>query len=86
MTREAVLDAIEGTYRSVTGKRVRDLRPGDELVDDLGLDSLQGMEMLMDLERTYGVEIVNTAAMATISTVGDLIDVIVERTAVAVEG
>ena len=47
------------------------------LKDDLGADSLDEVEIVMDIEAEYGVEIDDTKAEA-ISTVGDLVSYIEE--------
>lgn len=47
------------------------------LKDDLGADSLDAVEIVMDIEDEFGVEIDDTKA-ETISTVGDLVAYIEE--------
>ncbi len=47
------------------------------LKDDLGADSLDAVEIVMDIEDEFGVEIDDTKAEA-ISTVGDLVSYIEE--------
>lgn len=49
------------------------------LKDDLGADSLDAVEIVMDLEDEFGVEIDDTKAEA-IATVGDLVTYIEELT------
>lgn len=49
------------------------------LKDDLGADSLDAVEIVMDIEDEFGVEIDDTRAEA-ISTVGDLVAYIEELT------
>ncbi|MDE5547345.1 MAG: acyl carrier protein [Anaeroplasmataceae bacterium] len=49
------------------------------LKDDLGADSLDAVEIVMDIEDEFGVEIDDTKAEA-ISTVGDLVAYIEELT------
>ena len=49
------------------------------LKDDLGADSLDAVEIVMDLEDEFGVEIDDTRAEA-IATVGDLVAYIEELT------
>lgn len=53
--------------------------PGASLKDDLGADSLDAVEIVMDIEDEFGVEIDDTKAEA-ISTVGDLVAYIEELT------
>ncbi len=49
------------------------------LKDDLGADSLDAVEIVMDLEDEFGVEIDDTKAEA-VATVGDLVAYIEELT------
>ncbi len=46
-----------------------------EIIKDLGADSLDVVEMLLDLEKEYGVEISDDAA-AELKTVGDIVNLI----------
>ncbi len=46
-----------------------------EIIKDLGADSLDVVEMLLDLEKEYGVEITDEQA-ADIKTVGDIVKLI----------
>lgn len=67
---------IAATIRAVIADKM-DLKPEDlkddaELVEDIGLDSLDTVELIMDVEAAFGIEIPETAA-ETVKTVGDLI-------------
>ncbi len=46
-----------------------------EIIKDLGADSLDVVEMLLDLEKEYGVEISDEQA-AEIKTVGDIVKLV----------
>ncbi len=39
------------------GKPVASLAPGDDVFEKLGIDSIQAMEMLTEIETTFGVEV-----------------------------
>ncbi len=39
------------------GKPAGSLSPGDDIFETLGIDSIQAMEMLTEIETTFGVEI-----------------------------
>ncbi len=39
------------------GKAAGSLAPGDDIFETLGIDSIQAMEMLTEIETTFGVEI-----------------------------
>lgn len=49
------------------------LSPQDRLADDLGIDSLQMMEILVALEERLGVEIVGDPRVFDMTTVDDLL-------------
>lgn len=52
--------------------------PGARLVDDLGLDSLDAVELVIALEQQFGID-VSDAEVARLETVGDLVTLVVER-------
>lgn len=66
--REAVLDVLA----LVSGVPRDSLRPDQDLVADLGLDSPKAVRLLVELEERFGAEIDDDAA-AGLSTVGDLL-------------
>jgi len=39
------------------GKAVTSLQPSDDVFEKLGIDSMQAMELLTEIETTFGVEI-----------------------------
>ena len=51
------------------------ITPDSEIIKDLGADSLDVVEMLLELEKEYGVEITDEQA-ADIKTVGDIVKLI----------
>ena len=51
------------------------ITPDSEIIKDLGADSLDVVEMLLDLEKEYGVEISDEQA-AELKTVGDIVKLI----------
>ncbi|HEX8053586.1 MAG TPA: acyl carrier protein [Thermoleophilaceae bacterium] len=59
----------------------RTLRGDDRLADDLGIDSLQLMEMLAILEEQLGIEIVGDPGLFNITTVDDLVELLAHRVA-----
>lgn len=51
------------------------ITPESEIIKDLGADSLDVVEMLLDLEKEYGVEITDEQA-ANLKTVGDIVKLV----------
>ena len=51
------------------------ITPESEIIKDLGADSLDVVEMLLELEKEYGVEITDEQA-ADIKTVGDIVKLV----------
>lgn len=72
---DELVDLLERLYREVRGIR-RDLRPGDRLREDLGLDSLAIAELLTVLEEELGRSLVEDERIAEVETVADVLDVI----------
>ncbi|MDR2744877.1 MAG: phosphopantetheine-binding protein [Desulfovibrio sp.] len=55
------------------------LRPEARLRDDLGLDSLDAVDMVVVLEQTFGIKIGKDQALASIRTIGDIHDFILKK-------
>jgi acyl carrier protein len=51
------------------------ITPDSEIIKDLGADSLDVVEMLLELEKEYGVEITDEQA-ADLKTVGDIVSLV----------
>lgn len=74
-TTTEILPALEEIYAQI--KRInRELRPSDHIVGDLAVDSLATLEILLGLERRFGVALVDNPREAKIETVGDLVGLI----------
>jgi acyl carrier protein len=56
----------------ISGANPGELRPDQDLVADLGIDSPRALEMLVELEDRLGVEISDEEA-AAMNTVGDIL-------------
>lgn len=54
------------------GVKIEEIKPESSFVEDLGADSLDIVELVMDIEKTFGLEIPDEAA-EKISTVQDAI-------------
>ena len=60
--------------------QVEDIAPTTRLEEDLGVDSLRGVELLIDLEDHYGIIIADEEARK-LSTVGEVADFVARRLA-----
>lgn len=67
--RQAALDVLA----AVSGRPRDELRPEQHLVADLGIESPQALQLLVQLEDRLGTEIPDEAA-AAMETVGDVLD------------
>jgi acyl carrier protein len=54
---DPVVDRLLALARARFGERGARLQPGDDLYEALGIDSLQAMALLTDLEDAFDVEI-----------------------------
>ena len=71
---EDLMLRIQALYEEVRGPE-RVLRGGDRLAD-LGVDSLQMMEILVALEEELETEIVGDARLFNVTTVDDLVELL----------
>lgn len=84
MSAEATLRTLQSAYEQI-GVGSLTLRREQRLVDELGLDSLQLMEVVSLLEQTFEVEIVGDRRLLEVATVGELIDLLCALTDRAAE-
>lgn len=66
--RQLALDVIA----EISGKPAADLKPEHHLVADLGIESPQALQLLVELEEKLGEEISDEEA-AALETVGDIL-------------
>jgi acyl carrier protein len=53
------------------------LIPAATLYDDLGLDSLDAVDMVVAMEKSFGVKLANEEAIKAVRTMADLCDLII---------
>jgi acyl carrier protein len=70
-TADEFLTALEDAYHTVKRMR-RSIRMDDHLDTGLGLDSLDGMELLLALEQIYGITLIGTPEVIRARTVAEL--------------
>jgi len=73
--RMELLAFLRDEYRGARDTR-RDVRASDRLKADLDVDSMLVSEMLIALEDRYDVRLLHDPRVWTVTTVGDLLDVI----------
>ena len=63
------------------GVEVAEISPGSHLVDDLGMDSLNAAELIVDIEDTFGIEFGLEALeeLTHLNTVSDLVSSVTVR-------
>ena len=78
--REEVLDAIK-EHLGQRGIEASDVNEDSHLVNDLGLDSLDTVELTLGLEEKFGIEIPDTE-LENVATVGDAATLIEKKLSV----
>lgn len=78
--RSEILATIR-THLEERGVDAQAVEPGANLSQDLGLDSLDTVEMTLGLEEAFGIEIPDSD-LENVATVGDAIDLIERKIAV----
>ncbi len=73
------LDKVKKIISEQLGVDASEITPESHFIDDLGADSLDTVELVMQLEEEYGLEIPDEDA-EKIQTVGDVVKYIEEHT------
>lgn len=71
----ATLDKVKELMAQQLNKKPEEITEDKEIVKDLGADSLDVVEMLMNLEEEYGITISDDEAI-DVKTVGDIVKII----------
>lgn len=77
VTAERAEDAVKKIVSIALGVSIASLKTTDSLILDLGADSLDILDIVMDIEKEFDIEIDDEVA-AKFSTVGDLINFVLE--------
>lgn len=78
MTREEIAKIVKDIVAEKLGVNPSEVQESSSFVDDLGADSLGTMELIMEFEEKFEIEIPDKDT-EKIRTVGDAIDYIVEK-------
>ena len=77
-TKAQVIDKVKSLISQNIGVGIEEINPDSSFIDDLGADSLDIVELVMNFEDSFGIEIPDEDA-EKISTVQDAIDYIVDH-------
>lgn len=69
MTKEEVTKKVIDVISEQLGKPVEEIKMDNSFIEDLGADSLDSVELIMELEETFDIEIPDSEA-EEITTVG----------------
>ncbi|MBC7253480.1 MAG: acyl carrier protein [Actinobacteria bacterium] len=80
MRREEILHAVRAALAEALELPEEDIREDSRFKEDLEADSLDLVELLLEMERVYGFKVSDEEA-AEIETVGDAVDLILRKVA-----
>ena len=75
MNQEEIFDKVKETVVTCLGVFESDVTMESSFIDDLGADSLDIVDLIMNLEETFNIEIPDSDA-EKVATVGDVVDYI----------
>lgn len=75
MNQEEIFDKVKETVVTCLGVSESDVTMESSFIDDLGADSLDIVDLIMNLEETFNIEIPDSDA-EKVATVGDVVDYI----------
>ncbi len=78
MTTEQLTEEISAIIEERLGVAASEITPEKNLINDLGADSLDSVELIMSIEQKFGITIPEEAA-ENIKTVGDIINYVKEN-------
>lgn len=73
--KERIYDSLMQMVTELTGLSPTDIKPETEIVADLGFDSLQIYELVVDLESTYDIRL-SDDDLDKVMTVQDVVDLV----------
>ncbi len=73
LTTEQLLNEVYVVIEEKLGVSASDMSPEKNLINDLGADSLDSVELIMSIEQKFDITIPEEAA-ENIKTIGDIID------------
>ncbi|HEX2965656.1 MAG TPA: phosphopantetheine-binding protein [Syntrophorhabdaceae bacterium] len=80
MTEKEIIDLINTTLANEFELNITDMAPNAVLKEDLGLDSLDRVDMVIVLERAFNFKIREEEAIREIVTLGDIHNFVINKT------
>lgn len=77
-SKDEILRWVVGTLKSEFQLRAEDVHPGAHLVDDLDLDSIDAVDLAVNVERELGLSL-SEGDLKSLHTVQDVVDLLHER-------
>ncbi|MBR2253473.1 MAG: acyl carrier protein [Prevotella sp.] len=74
MKKEEIKQKVTDIVIDVLGVEASEVQEGSDLQNDLGADSLDVVELTMNVEKEFNIELGDAAEVEKIHTVGDLIE------------
>ena len=81
-SKEEVFEKVKQIFSDKSGTEWTEIKPESDLYDDLGLDSLDKIEIVMECEKEFHISIYDEET-EKISTVGQLSDLISSKPSLA---
>ena len=85
MTDQEAIDLVNTTLAEEFELEVDEMTPEAHLIDDLGLDSLDFVDMVVVLQNVFGIKLRDDNAVREVRTLGDLHKLVLSKKQ-AVEG
>ncbi|MFN2268838.1 MAG: acyl carrier protein [Desulfonatronovibrio sp.] len=79
MSQQQIIDIVNSALAEEFELEPGDMKPGAHLYKDLGLDSLDAVDMVIVLEKAFGYKLRDEKAMQKIQTLDDLYAFIAEK-------
>ena len=77
MTDQEIIDLVNISLAEEFELEEEQIAPEATLYDDLGLDSLDAVDLVVAMEKAFGVKLANEEAVKSVRTVGDLNELII---------
>ena len=74
LTRDEIIEAVNGTLVNEMELDPADLSPEKTFFDDLGLDSLDMVDLMIGLQRKFGISLRENEEIKQVRTLGDVYD------------